>query len=91
MSDIIRFYTLRRDEKPLVPESRYSDMDTISEAQRDFMRLPEGVNAQLWDGLIRRGDDRDVSPKPIPPSRKLVDDPSYPSDDPTVPPRHRRT
>lgn len=91
MSDIIRFYTLRRNEKPLAPESFVSPMDNVSEAQRDFMRPPV-PGSELWDGLIRPGDDRDAAPMPLKPfTGKHVEDPDYPTDDPTVPPRHRRT
>lgn len=91
MSDIIRFYTKNRGKKPLAPESQYSDMDTISEPQRMLMRPPV-PGGELFDGFLRRGEKRaDGGPYLIPSPGHHEEDPDYPTDDPTVPPKHRRT
>lgn len=92
MSEIIRFYKIGRGEKPLVPEKELSPLDTISEPTRTLMRPPT-PGTELWDGLLLKGEKRsDAGPYLLPPLRgKHVEDPNYPTDDPTVPPKHRRT
>lgn len=91
MSELIRQIMSAKKKSP-APALQPHEMDSISDAQRDFMRLPEGVAGQLWDGMLRPGDERDAVPQPLKPwSGWGAEDPNYPMDDKRVPPGHRRT
>jgi hypothetical protein len=88
MSDLIRQFLKQRQPRP--PAAPPAPMDGVSHAQGDFMRPPV-PGSELWDGFMRHGDPRNGKIDMIPPLGKHIEDPDYPTEDPAVPPRHRRT
>jgi hypothetical protein len=92
MSDLIRRF-LKPQRRPLEALQNH-EIDSISDAQRDYMRQPPPVGPELLDGMMRDNDDRSHPlMQPIPPlyRNSEVEDPNYPVHDQTVPPKHRRT